>query len=271
MSSRLGITRIVLLVAAALAGVVMAYGPGAIAGPSGASARRSTAQGANTEGILSRMRIVEKGQTNVNRMHGPVQFRGSLPVASRRGDLLVAAVLCGVVGNDPRAPALRFPPGWHEAVGRVGGFEGGLESAIFYYPANPGGIRRFPVGSVPKGADVWCTVFSIEVAGFAGSVHLDTSGSGQSWGTAVTARTSTPTSQPENLVLLASTDGTEERYTRYTLPSGFRQIQEQHNGLRNQPATLSLHIASARAVQGGTVAWGGATTDGCAVVAAFHV
>jgi len=247
----------------------LVMGAGVIeAAPAASDARqRSGAHGDQSGRAAS---VVASGQSDAAAMHGPERFSARLPTTSRRGDLLIAAVVCGVVGNGMAVPALRLPAGWHEAVRRVGGFEGGLESALYFYPLNPGGLRRFSVGSVPRGTDAYCTTFTVELRGIGPGARLEATGSGQSWGTAVAARTPTAVSGSRTLVLLASTDGTEEHHTDYTIPSGFRAIEEQTDGRRYQPGTFSMRFGTSTGSQGGVVMWHGAVTDGCAVVAAFH-
>lgn len=248
----------------------LVVGAGAIEGAPAAASGARQWSGAHRDQSGPAASVVASGQSDAAAMHGPERFSAVLPTTSRRGDLLIAAVVCGVVGNGTAVPTLRLPGGWHEAVRRVGGFEGGLESALYFYPSNPGGLRRFSVGSVPRGTDAYCTTFTAELRGIGAGVHLEATGSGQSWGTAVAARTPTAVSRSRTVVLLVSTDGTEEHHTHYTIPSGFRPIEEQTDGRRYQPGTFSIRFGTSTGPQGGVVTWQGAMTDGCAVVAAFH-
>lgn len=245
-------------------------GTGVIHASAGASAPRYRTMA--SAGGPEESPVVAAAQSRSSAMHGPVRFDAALAAPSRRGDLLVAAVVCGVVGDGTPVPTLQLPTGWHEAVRRVGGFEGGLEAALYFYPSNPGGVRRFAVGSVPRGTDAYCTTFSMELRQGTREVRLVATGSGQSWGSSVTAAaTDGPAPGSHTLAVLASTDGTEEVHTVYSVPTGFRVVQEQTDGRRFQPGTLSIRFGRSTGVQGGTVRWSGATTDGCAVVAVLHV
>ncbi len=215
--------------------------------------------------------VVQSGQTNASRWIGPKQFGASFGAPTRRGDLLVASVICGViVGGMPQA-VLSLPSGWRRAVSHIGGIEGGLQAAIYYFPDNPGGIQTFGVGTVPADSEEYCTTFWVELSGIRGPVGTDTSGSNSSdegWGIAV--HTATRTQHTGDLVLMASTDGNEDQDGDvYTIPRDFHLLLQQDAGHVAQPGTLSDRVAVNRGVQGGTISWNGGSTDNCAVIVAL--
>ena len=106
-------------------------------------------------------------------------YRRQLPPASfahatKQGDLLVAAVLCGVLQAGMSVPKLTTAPGWDKGKKRTGGIQGGLEAAMYYRVDNPGGISSVPLGYVPAGSDdVSCTTFTWEITGAGDISSLD--------------------------------------------------------------------------------------------------
>ena len=126
----------------------------------------------------SAVSVAETCQSSDDDIAGGEQLPpASFAKPTRRGDLLVAAVLCGVLNGGMAVPKLTSPSGWEKAKKHTGGIDGGLEVAIFYQADNPGGITSVTLGQVPKGNDdVSCTTFTWEITGTGDSSAVDATG-----------------------------------------------------------------------------------------------
>ncbi|HUJ64298.1 MAG TPA: hypothetical protein VLX59_02095, partial [Acidimicrobiales bacterium] len=217
--------------------------------------------------------VVQSGESTSSFMNGPTAFSASFGIPTRPGDLLAASVICGVFEGGMTDASLSFPPGWRQAVGVVGGIEGGLEAAEFFYPNNPGGITSFGVGSVPVGTETDCTTFWSELAVSGSSVAVQASGTASTSSGSSTSIVTAGAVPAGDLVFLASTDGTEVPDNIYTLPTGFQILSQQNSDEADadQPGTFSDLTATGGSPQGGTVSWNGGSTDSVAVIAALRI
>ena len=219
---------------------------------------------------LDAVTIVQSGQSNASELIGPIDASAAFTTPTTAGDLLVVGVICGVFVGGMTIPTISLPSPWQQGQSVVGGIEDGLTAAIYYYPDNPGGLTDLDdVASVPLNTEADCTTFWSEISGVGSDVTVDSSGvGGAQGGTSVGAETTNAVADGD-LVFLTSTDGTEIPQNNYTLPAGYTLVQQQGDGLMNQPGTFSYTTASGESTQGGTVSWDGPSTDNVAVVVAL--
>jgi hypothetical protein len=211
--------------------------------------------------------------------HDGIPGGGPLPPAyfaraTKQGDLLVAAVLCGVLQAGMSVPKLTAAPGWDKAKKRTGGIQGGLEAAIYYQADNPGGISSVPLGHVPAGSDdVSCTTFTWEITGAGDSSSLDAAGSASVvGGGSISVDTSTATQNGHDLVLVAETDGSEYPPNEYSVSHDFDLVSVWANGQTYQPGTFSALVTAQTGVQKTKVSQTSAQWwDSTAVIAALTI
>ncbi len=232
---------------------------------------------------LATITIVQADQSSQSGLVGPATLApASFSKPTKAGDLLVAAVLCGVVSAGMHVPALSLPSGWLLGRHRVGGVQGGLEAAIYFEPNNPGGVTSVPLDadgavSLPAGSAAYCTTFTWEVAGFGTSASLDASGAHslvQSENPAtmsITVKTSKATTAPDDLVLMAETDGSEVPVSSglYQVSPPFNLVSQWDDGQVDQPGTFSYALAPTTGVVSGTVSQWSNWIDACAVLVAL--
>jgi hypothetical protein len=219
--------------------------------------------------------IADTCQTSYDGIPGGEQLpAASFAHATTQGDLLVAAVLCGVLNAGMSVPKLTAAPGWDKAKKRTGGIQGGLEAAIFYRADNPGGISSVPLGHVPAGSDdVSCTTFTWEITGAGGSSSLDATGSSSVVGGAsILVATSKATQHGHDLVLVAETDGSEYPPNQYWVSHQFDLVSVWANGQTYQPGTFSALVTGQTGVQKTKVFQASAQWwDSTAVIAALTI
>jgi len=228
---------------------------------------------ATTDSVSAGPSVIESGQSNSSFMYGPTTFSASFGSPTLTGDLLVADVICGVFIGGQTNATLSLPAGWTQGVGLVGGIQGGLETAEYYYPDNPGGITSFSVGSIPEGSEADCTTFSSELAVTGSSVTVQASGTASATsGSSISVTTAAAVSAGD-LVLLSSTDGTAVPDNAYTLPTGFTVLGQENDDAndQDQPGSFSDLTATGDTDQGGKISWNGGATDSVAVVMALNV
>ncbi len=189
-----------------------------------------------------------------------------------RGDLLVAAVLCGVLNGGMAVPKLTSPSGWESAKKHTGGIDGGLEVGIYYRADNPGGLTSVTLGKVPQGNDdVSCTTFTWEITGTGESSSVDATGvASVVGGTSITVATSAATRDGHDLVLVAETDGSEYPPNQYQVSHHFELVSVWGNGEEYQPGTFSALVTDKTRVQKTTVSQASAQwLDSTAVIVAL--
>jgi len=217
--------------------------------------------------------VIQSGQSHSSFMYGPTTFSASFGSPTQAGDLLVADVICGVFIGGQTNATLSLPAGWVRGVGLVGGIQGGLETAEYYYPDNPGGITSFNIGSIPGGSEADCTTFSSELAVMGSAVTVQTSGTASATSGSSISATTAAAVPAGDLVLLSSTDGTAVPDNAYTLPAGFAVLGQENDDAndQDQPGTFSDLTATGSTVEGGRISWSGGATDSVAVVMALNI
>lgn len=223
----------------------------------------------------SKVTIADTCQTSYDGIAGGEQLPpASFAHPTKEGDLLVAAVLCGILQAGMTVPKLTPPPGWDKAKKHTGGIEGGLEAAIYYRADNPGRISSIPVGHVPAGSDdVSCTIFTWEITGAGNSSSLDATGSASVvGGTSIAVATSKATQNGRDLVLVAETDGSEYPPNQYQVSHHFDLVSVWANGQTYQPGTFSALVTDQTGVQKTTVSQASQQWwDSTAVIAALTI
>ncbi len=221
----------------------------------------------------SAVSVAETCQSSDDDIAGGEQLPpASFAKPTRRGDLLVAAVLCGVLNGGMVVPKLTSPSGWEKAKKHTGGIDGGLEVAIFYQADNPGGTTSVTLGQVPKGNDdVSCTTFTWEITGTGDSSAVDKTGfASVDGGTSINVATSEATRDGDDLVLVAETDGSEYPPNQYQVSHHFEMVSVWGNGQEYQPGTFSALVADDARVQRTTVSQASAQwLDSAAVIVAL--
>jgi hypothetical protein len=225
---------------------------------------------------------VQRWQSSQSNVMGPGRLSPArFPHPTKRGSLLVAAVLCGVVHDGMEVPALFLSSRWRRAEQRIGGIQGGLEAALFYYPDNPGGITSVPLDAgdapnVASGSNAWCTTFLWEVSGVGTHNTLDAVGSasyvqGQQRNTIpLSVETTRPTQHHNDLVVMAETDGSEVPTQHlYTVLPPFTLQSHWDDGHVYQPGTMSSTVMRNKRTATGTISQWSYWWDASLVIAAF--
>jgi hypothetical protein len=135
-------------------------------------------------------RVVQERETAVaggpdTGVEGPLTVHARFDRPTTAGDLLVAAVIDGVQTSGMTQPEMLLPHwtpgrdviGGNTADGGTGGYAtGGLQSAIYLYPDNPGGLLSLAVAEVPRGTASDVTVVLAELSGVPRKVSVDVTG-----------------------------------------------------------------------------------------------
>jgi hypothetical protein len=217
-------------------------------------------------------------------LDGPAAVRVRFRHPTRRGTLLVAAIIDGV--EQGPQPSWRIPR-WRRGAGTIGGqlatsgrpTSGGLQSEIFFDPDNPGGITSVAIGKVPAGTITWVTVVLTELSGVPQQLHVvarggSTSGpSASDYTTFSWISTAAPPTQLPALVLTSFTNGGLAAYgERFSHSPGWRMLgaDRERNGI-DQPVLLDERVwrSASRPTQ-----WmryrGGDPIDNCAAIVALY-
>jgi hypothetical protein len=225
--------------------------------------------------VTPKINIVQTAYTYQDDLTGPATLGPTdFGQPTQAGNLLVAAVLCGVgTIGDPNTN-ISLGSGWQEATDITGGYEQGLQTAIFYYPDNPGGISQTPdIGTIPSdSAGIDCTTFLWEISGAGTGVSVDARGTvsvdpndGQ-----VSVQTATPTTGSDDLVLAAETDGTNGETTYSISPSSWIVGSESNDSIENQPGVFAYETGIPKAATPSiTVDMNGTPYDGVAAIVAL--
>lgn len=230
---------VVLAAVALILTVAVTNGAGA-----GHASRATIASTTSPGGI----QIVQSSTTFGDNQTGPVNLApGKFDDPTRAGDLLVAAVLCGTVQNGIRNADISLGSGWLRGSGIVGGYLGdGLQSDVWYYPDNPGGITGTgSLGTVPSGTTAYCTTFLWELSGAGTTPTVDTTGTADvpSNRGVVTVRSDRATTRADDLVLAAETDGSgwhTGKATTYSVsPAPWNVGSESVLGYAHQPGAFA--------------------------------
>jgi len=218
--------------------------------------------------------IADTCQSSSDNLTGGEQIpAASFAKPTRSGDLLVAAVLCGVLNAGMKVPKLSPPSGWTKAKKHTGGIQGGLEAAIYYRANNQGGITSVMFGQIPAGNDyVDCTTFTWEITGAGDSASLDATGfASVEGGMSITAATSKATTYSDDLVLVAETDGSQYPPNSYEVSRNFDLVSVWANGQTYQPGTFSALVTAKTGVQQATVTQASSWLDSTAVIVTLSV
>lgn len=219
---------------------------------------------------------------------GPHPFSVDFTSPTRAGDLLVVAVVDGVLRSGMTQPNWN-PVGWKVAAQTIGGnlanggsggyATGGLEAKLFYLPDNPGGITQVHLGSIPRGTQSDVTAFAVELAGVPRQLSVDASGASTSGATPTTdttvsaVRTTTPLAHAPDLVLaLFVNGGNAPAGERYVVPQGWHVLAKERSvGTVNEPLLLDERVVRQTGAVAQRVEYhGGYPIDNCAVIAALH-
>ncbi len=222
----------------------------------------------------SNVDIVDTCQSSQNSVTGGEQLApASFALPTKTGDLLVAAVLCGVLNGGMDVPKLVLPPGWTRAKRHTGGIQGGLEASIFYRADNPGGITSITLGREPTGNnDVFCTTFTWDIAGAGTAASLDATGyASVTGGTSINVATSGPTTKNNDLLLMAETDGSEYPPNQYQVSNHFDMVSAWTNGQVDQPGTFSTKMAGSQGVCHSVISQWSNWLDSTAVMVALRL
>ncbi len=214
-----------------------------------------------------------------------VHARFNRPTAA--GDLLVAAVIDGVQTSGMPQPKVLLPHwtlgrdviGGNTADGGTGGYStGGLQSAIYFYPDNPGGLLSLPVVAVPPGTNSDVTAVLAEFTGVPRKVSVDMSGGSTSGPTVRTDSTESAvytdestTGRPD-LVLAAFTNGgNSPNGETFTYSRGWHLIaQNTAAGNIDEPVLFDYRLQQQPGVAGETMRYaGGYPIDNCASIVAL--
>lgn len=229
----------------------------------------SPGRGATASSSFGSLRVVQRRIIRRAPVDGPTDISASFSRPTTSGDLLVAAIGCGVL-TGMTVPRLSFPPHWRQGRLTIDGIQAGLETAIYFYPDNPGGITRFDVGTIRRKMEADCTVYLLELAGASPDTSLATQGwGGGDWETEVTVRTA-GRAAPGDLVLLVTSDGTEVHDNHYRVSNGFQPVFVQPDGNPYQPGVFAERVA-AGGVQSATVSWSAGDEDNCGSIIALDV
>jgi hypothetical protein len=276
--ARMTTSAIALLCVGCLVGTGTVLSGASLAGAEVSAAAASSCTNASTTPIDvpgdSTVTIADTCQTSSNNLTGGDQLPpASFAQATKRGDLLAAAVLCGVLKAGMQVPRLAFPAGWHRAKKHTGGIQGGLEAAIYYQADNPGGTTSITLGHVPAGNDdVWCTTFTWEIAGAGDSSSVAASGfASVTGGNSITVGTSKGTTTGDDLVLVAETDGSQYAPNQYQVSNGFDLASVWANGQTYQPGTFSVLATDGKGGKKTTVTQVSSWLDSTAVIAALSI
>lgn len=237
-------------------------------------------------------RVVQERETAIagppnTGVEGPVTVHARFNRPTTVGDLLVAAVIDGVQTSGMTQPEMLLPHwtpgrdviGGNTADGGTGGYAtGGLQSAIYFYPDNPGGLLSLPVVDVPRGTASDVTVVLAELSGVPEKVSVDVTGGSTSGPTVRTDSTESAvytdestTGRPD-LVLAAFTNGgNAPNGERFTYSRGWHLIgQNTAAGDIDEPVLFDYRLQQRPGVAGETMRYaGGSPIDNCAVIVAL--
>jgi hypothetical protein len=274
--ARIASPAVVLLCLCCLSGP--GIGPGAPpAGAEDAATSSSCVATTTTPIVLpgdSSVAVADTCQSSANALTGGEQVpAAAFARPTKPGDLLAAAVQCGVLKAGMAVPDLVPPAGWDKAKKRTGGIDGGLEVAIYYRPDNPGGITSVKLGQVPVGTDdVSCTTFTWEITGTGERATLDATGSASVVGqTQITVATTRATTGTHDLVLAAESDGSEYPPNQYLVSHHFDLVSVWADGKTYQPGTFSALVTDESRVEKTTVSQTSQWLDSTAVIAALTI
>jgi hypothetical protein len=259
--------------------------------PVALAARARLASSLASSGGSWHPRVVQERETAVaggpnTGVEGPFTVHARFDRPTTAGDLLVAAVIDGVQTSGMTQPEILLPHwtlghdviGGNTADGGTGSYAtGGLQSAIYLYPDNPGGLLSLAVAEVPRGTASDVTVVLAEVSGVPRKVSVDVTGgssSGPTVGTDSTksaVSTDQSTTGRDDLVLAAFTNGGDaQNGERFTYTSGWHLIGENTAaGNIDEPVLFDYRLQQP-GVAGETLRYaGGSPIDNCAVIVAL--
>lgn len=218
---------------------------------------------------------------------GPATFSATFPAPTRRGDLLVAAIIDGVVVSGMQQPRWH-PPGWRLGDEAIGGQTatngagppqtGGLQVAVWYLPDNPGGITSVDLGTVPGGTQSANTAVVAELSGMPSSLQVVAKGwstngpSPDTYTNSSTVGTTAPPSKLPALVLAAFTNGgTTLSGQVFEEPRSWRVVaQDPNRGGIDQPILLDMRVWHSHTAPQETMRYlESGPIDNCAVMVAL--
>jgi hypothetical protein len=258
----------------------------------GLAARDRLAATLSSSGGAWHPRVVQERETAVAGgpdigVEGPLTVHARFDHPTTAGDLLVAAVIDGVQTSGMTQPEMLLPHwtpgrdviGGNTADGGTGGYAtGGLQSAIYLYPDNPGGLLSLAVADVPRGTASDVTVVLAELSGVPMKVSVDVTGGSTSGPTVGTDSTKSTVSTDEwttgrpDLVLAAFTNGGDApNGERFTYTGGWHLIgQNTAAGNIDEPVLFDYRLQQRPGVAGETMRYaGGSPIDNCAVIVAL--
>ena len=237
--------------------------------------------------------LVQQTLSAINGPHGqgitgPRELTVQLPHPTTAGDLLVAGIDDGVMTSGMPHPRYGFSD-WSLGATTIGGetagngsggyATGGLQGAIYFYPDNPGGIRKVRVASIPSRTVTWVTVTIAEFADVSGNLSVDVGGvetSGRSdhtYDQVSSVSTSSPTSHaPDLAIALFNNGGAAPHGEQFVTTHGWTTIgaDPSLNGI-DQPLLMNYRVVTKPVRVKETERYlGGYPIDNCAVIVALR-
>lgn len=236
--------------------------------------------------VVQSQRIVVNGRVAADGTDGPRTVRVNFPRPTRRGTLLVAAIVDGVEHSGMTQPGWRIA-GWRRGAGMIGGqlattgrpTTGGLQSVILFDPDNRGGVRSVAIGTIPRGTVTWVTVVLAELSGVPPHVWVaarggSTSGPAPSdYTTSSAVSTAAPLEHLPALVLTSFVNGgTAPHGEHFAFPSGWRVLGADRGGNGvDQPVLFDERVWTSRSKPTEWMRYlGGNPIDNCAAIVALR-
>lgn len=236
--------------------------------------------------VVQSRRIVVNGPLPADGAPGPRTVRVGFPRPTRRGSLLVAAIVDGVEHSGMTQPGWRIA-GWRRGAGMIGGqlattgrpTTGGLQSVILFDPDNRGGVRSVAIGTIPRGTVTWVTIVLVELIGVPQHVWVaarggSTNGPAPSdYTTSSSISTRVPLEHPPALVLTSFVNGgTAPHGERFVTPSGWRVLGADRGGNGvDQPILFDERVWTSMSKPTEWMRYlGGNPIDNCAAIVALR-
>jgi hypothetical protein len=234
--------------------------------------------------------VVEAAQANLNGPNGhgeigPASFGATFTRPTRRGDLLVAGIIDGVVTSGMPQPRWHLA-GWRQGEDVIGGetatdgagpaATGGLQASIWYWPDNPGGVTSVHFGSVPQGTASELTAVVVELSGVPASLQVVAEGSSTSGPRSATytdestvVATRAPSELPALVLAVFTNGGTSLDGEQFEHSPGWRVLGQDPNrhGL-DQPILFDERVWATATPPHESMSYG-ETIDNCAAIVAL--
>ena len=236
---------------------------------------------------LVQVREIRAEGTNGHGLVGPYTVHARFSQPTQAGDLLVAAIVDGVITSGMPQPG-GLMPGWtlgrdviggNTANGGSGGYStGGLQVAIYFYPDNPGGIVSVPATKIASGSVSTLTILLAEISGAPRDISVDVAGSStsgpttQTDSTTSTVYTDTSTHHAPDLVLAAfDNGGNAPQGETFFWSRGWTLIgKDTAQGNIDQPVLFDYRVLQRPGVIGEQMHYvGGYPIDNCAAIVAL--